>query len=142
MKRSSKILTTALVAAALIAGGVFVNSTMASQDDEKMATKAVQEYVNGYKNGDIETMLKYVKDTRVTDQAELKDQYEQYVKQNKDHTALKFLSVKKMDGEKYIAMIELSSKDFKTTTVTLPVIKENGEWKIFVDGSVVVDTKQ
>lgn len=103
MKRSSKILTTALVAAALIAGGVFVNSTMASQDDEKMATKAVQEYVNGYKNGDIETMLKYVKDTRVTDQAELKDQYEQYVKQNKDHTALKFLSVKKMNSEKYIA---------------------------------------
>lgn len=143
MKRSYKILTVALVAGALISGGVFVNSTMASQDDEKMATKAVQEYVTGFKNGDIETMTKYIKDSRVTDEAQLKKKYESYVKQNKeDNSELKFVSIKKIDTEKYVASFEISSKDLKATTIQLPVIKENDEWRIFVDGSVTVDNRK
>lgn len=138
MKRSYKLLTTALVAGALIAGGAFVNSTMASQDDEKMATKAIQEYVTGFKNGDVEAMTSHIKDTRVKDESQLNEKYKKYVKENKERNAeLKFVSVEKADGDKFIANFEYSTNEFKATPLQLPVIKdENGDWKLFVDGSV------
>lgn len=142
MKRSYKFLTTAVVAGALIAGVVFVNSTMASQDDEKMATKAVQEYVNGFKSGDIDKMTKYIKDTRVSNESQLKEKYKKYAKRNKEReTNLKFVSLEQAEGDKFIANFEMSSNEFKATPFQLPVVKENGEWKIFVDGSLSLDTK-
>lgn len=141
MKKSSLIVSALAITA--IVGALTFNATQASQDDEKMATKAVQEYVTGFKNGDIGTMIKYIKDTRVTDPAQLKEQYEYYVKQNKDRsTDLKFVSIEKVNGERYAANFEMSSKEFKATPFQLPVIKENGEWKILVDGSVTLKTNK
>lgn len=142
MKRSHKILSTMLIAGALFVGGAFVNSTMASQDNEKLATQTVQQYVSAFNTGDVETLAQTAKDTRFTDKSLLKYEYEQYVQRNKDRdTGLKFLSIEKADGDRFLANLELSSKEFKPTPFQLPVIKENGEWKIFVDGSVTVDTK-
>lgn len=140
MTRTSKFLTAALVAGALIAGGVFVNSTTASQDDEQLATRSVQEYLNGYENDDIDTMLKYVIDTRVSNKAQLREEYEQRIKQE-DRDRVKFISIRKGDGDQYVATLELSSKDFNPTPIQIPVVKDKGRWKIFVDGSVVVNTK-
>lgn len=140
MTRTSKFLTAALVAGALIAGGVFVNSTTTSQNDEQLAARSVQEYLNGYENGDIDTMLKYVIDTRVTNKAQLREKYERQIKQEDRH-GVKFISIKKGDGDQYVATLELYSKDFKPTPFQIPVVKDRGRWKIYVDGSVSVDTK-
>jgi hypothetical protein len=143
VRKSYKILTTILVAGAVIAGGGFVNSTLASQDEEKLATKAAQEYVSAFKSGNIDKLTKSVKDTRVTDQTQLKAKYEKYVKKNQDrHSKLDFVRIKDAGNGNFSATFEISSDLYKATQFDLPVVTDNGQWKVFVDGSVVVDTKK
>ena len=142
MKRSSKILAAVLVAGGVITGAGVYNATLASADDQKMATKAMQEYAFAFQGGDISAMTKHVKDTRYRDENSLKAAYEGYIEQEKkNHSQLKLVSVDK-GSNGFNVTFEQSTDEHGPVQFSLPVIKDGDTWKLLVDGSLVIDTKK
>jgi hypothetical protein len=143
LKRSYKILTSALVLGALVFGGVMATSASSPLEDRQAATEAVTAYVKAFEANDIDSITRYVKDARAKDEADLHANYEQYIKRNQElHTKLKLLNVEVSADGTITAAFEMASDGQKTVQFSLPVVKEKGEWKLFVDGSLVIDTKQ
>ncbi|PWK13479.1 NTF2-like N-terminal transpeptidase domain-containing protein [Tumebacillus permanentifrigoris] len=144
MFRPNKILTKLLVSGALAVGIGWGGSVYATQEDQKSATKMVEDYVSAFTKNDVAGMVKHVKDSRAKDSNELEAMYQQFVKQNTDeHAQLKLDGIVEASDGTYLANFQMKTDLYEKGWVqySLPLIKENGEWKIYVDGNLVVDTK-
>jgi len=84
-------------------------------------------------------MLAFLKDTRLEgkDEATKVKKYEYYTKRQKEtNTKLELLEVVEADGGSFKATFVMNSDSEKGATVTLPVIEENKQLKILVDGEL------
>ncbi|MGZ4032768.1 MAG: hypothetical protein ACXVP2_11480, partial [Tumebacillaceae bacterium] len=92
-----------------------------------------------FQSGNVDKMISNVKDTRFKDADNKKAKYINYAKANHDrHSQLKLISVEKVDANDYKANLEISSDQYQPARISLPVVNENGLWKLLVDGSVVI----
>ncbi|MBL0385907.1 hypothetical protein JJB07_04515 [Tumebacillus sp. ITR2] len=145
MQRTSKLITLALSLGVLAIGIGWSGSVYATQEEKKVVIKAAQDYVEAFTNHDIDELMNHVKDTRAQNDAELHANYESFIKTAlEQHEQLKFISVEEVSSGTYQVNFEHYSDVFQKgwVPISLPMVKENGEWKLFVDGSLVVNTKK
>ena len=135
MTLSQKIVAFTLVAT-VIAGGVFASTSSASSKAEKEAKFVINKYLDAVKKGDVEEFAKYAKDTRFTNMEEAKKEYKDIVKQNPVKKA-EVLEVKQVDENNMVAKVRFSQVNVVDAEVQLPMIKENGDWKIVITGQNV-----
>jgi hypothetical protein len=141
MNKTTKIIVSMSLVGILAVGVAAFSSAQASLTDKKEATKAVTEYVQALEKQDIDTMIRRVIDTRVKDQAELRRDYEYYARRKaEEHLKMKLINVEETK-EGFTASFELTADHYKKThVIMLPVVKDHdGLWKLYVDGSVVVE---
>lgn len=136
VKLSKKVVTLTLAATVVLSGGIFAATSGASSEAEKEAKFAITQYMNAVKKGDVETMAKYAKDTRYANIDEAKKDYKEIVKQN-PVTKADILDVKKIDENNMLVKILLSQNHVENAEVELPMVKENGDWKIVITGQNV-----
>lgn len=137
MKKSYKYLSVAVLAAALVTGGIFATKGSASQSAEELATATANGYVTAFEEGNVDKLLEYVNDFRFNDAQTQKQRYNEYLKEEKKHkTTLKFLSLEKVDEDSFNAHFEIESDYYTATPLTLPVVQdENGEWNLVIDNT-------
>ncbi|PWK14805.1 NTF2-like N-terminal transpeptidase domain-containing protein [Tumebacillus permanentifrigoris] len=139
-----KVLTGLLVAGILAVGLSVGGSVYAAKEEQKAATQVAKDYVAAFEKHDTKSMLKYVKDTRAKEATELQAMYEQLIKENDMiHGQMKLDRVESLADGKFQAIFEMKTDLNKKgwAQYPLPMVKEDGEWKVFVDGSLIVDTK-
>ncbi|PWK12830.1 hypothetical protein [Tumebacillus permanentifrigoris] len=142
MKRSQKILSAVGLAGILAVGLAWGGSVYASQEELKSAKKAAQEYVVAFEQHDVDAMIKYIKDARVKNNTELRASFEEFVKHDKeDDTKLKLVDVVPVSDGVFEAKFEEKSKRYNSVQFSLPIVNENNQWKIYVDGNQVVNTQ-
>lgn len=140
MNRKSKILSV-LVAVGFLALGIgWGSSVYASQEEKKAANKSVKEFVAAFEKHDATEMVKYVKDSRVKNDAELLSSFQEFSKHDaEDHTQLKLVNIVEISSGGYEATFQEKSDRMSVADFTMPLIKENGEWKIQIYGTKVIE---
>lgn len=115
-----------------------VKSQVATSDLQK-AKNAVTNYIHAAEKQDVNEMMKWVKDTRFNSIEEQKREYKQMF-QNDPFEKIKITGIKKVDDKNMIVSLKMIRKDNgKPQSLDLPVIKENGKWKLLITG---VETKE
>lgn len=138
MKRSHKILSAVLVVGVLAVGIGWGGSVYASQEELKAAKKAAQDYVAAFEKHDVDTMIQYIKDDRVKNTDELRASFDQFVKNDtEDETKLKLVDVVALSEGGYEAKFQQKSKRYTVATFSLPMVKENNQWKLHIDNTQV-----
>jgi Putative lumazine-binding len=132
----SKKLAALTLASAVIAVGVFASTSNASSEAEKEARFVINKYMDAVKNGDVEGIAKYAKDTRFANMEEAKKEYKDLVKQNPVKKA-EILNVKQVDENNMVATVRFTQNHVEDAEIQLPMVKENGDWKIVVTGQIV-----
>lgn len=120
----------------LVAGGTFVSSTVASQDVEQEVQQAVTGYINAVKTGNVDEAVKYVHDTRFPNVEATKAQYKNLFKESPMSHA-EIVSIVEVDDTHAQVTIKAKTKLSGTQEVTLPVVKEDGQWKVLITGQKV-----
>lgn len=136
MKKSTTLLAT-LVAVG-VAGGLYfgVTKSEASATPEQEAKQTIQNYLKAVKSGNVDEMMKLTNDSRFQSDAEKRDVYQSLV-EVQDTEKLDVVSVMKNDSTHLNVTVKLVSKTDGTHELTLPFVKENNSWKIFIEGQVV-----
>ncbi|MEX1029081.1 MAG: hypothetical protein WDZ91_03420 [Paenibacillaceae bacterium] len=125
---------------------VFISSLYASltwasastplNSDEQEAKKAVQNYINGIKNHDVEEILEWVVDTRFRSEVEQRKKYQELF----EHSSIgisktKIERIEKVDENTMNVLLELSRKGSgKIHIIELPVIKSDNKWRLLITG--------
>lgn len=115
-------------------------SASAVSSEEAAAKQSVKNYISAVEKKDVNEMVQWVTDVRVSPDKQ-KLLYNQILNNNpfSDSKLIDF----KQNGEKWIANIALNRKDDTQTTevVSIPVIKDNGKWKLLIEGVSTRDEK-
>ncbi|ASS73770.1 hypothetical protein CIG75_01470 [Tumebacillus algifaecis] len=118
----------------LLAGVIIIsNPTRAEQTSEKEAKQAVTHYLNAVSAGDVNEIIKYSKDERVPDDTKRKEMLEHFM-QNNPVKQIQVLSVNYINEANINVTISGQFGD-TTETKTLPLIKENNQWKVLIEDS-------
>nr|WP_087455702.1 DUF4878 domain-containing protein [Tumebacillus avium] len=115
----------------LFAVMVFITSSFVSaESEEKEAREAVELYISAVTQGDVQQIVKLSKDERETDEGQRKEWLERYVR---DHPVKKFeiSSFNYVDEDSSTVTLSGQFGEF-IETATLPLIKENGQWKVLI----------
>lgn len=132
MKRKTVIL---FCAATVLSCGLFASvNTYASTTAEEEAKNAVTQYLQSVQVGDVEGMMEYTKDLRFPDEAQKRDSYELLALDTDAVRDLEVLSLNTIDSANMLLRIKFTSKYSGPHELELPVIKENGHWKVVVGG--------
>jgi len=125
-----------LTVVALLAGGFFLATPSdAKQSALQEAKQAVEKYIEAIKNGNVDEMLKTTVDKRFNDDSSKRRAYETLAKE-KDQKA-EILSVDRVDDTRMQLSLRVYTKAAGTQEITLPVVKENNEWKVVIEKRVV-----
>lgn len=133
MRKTYKYLAATLVAAMVLTGGVIVNASQSKADAQQQAQVVAETYINALKAGDSEKAASLVDDLRYPDEVKKKQAYKRYVKLT-HFEDVNLVSVVAENDEKANATIHIKTKEGREFDVTMPVLKENDQWKLFVDG--------
>ncbi|MCU6796528.1 hypothetical protein OB236_30825 [Paenibacillus sp. WQ 127069] len=108
-------------------------SASAVSSEEAAVKQSVKNYISAVEKKDVNEMVQWVTDIRVSPDKQ-KLLYNQVLNNNpfSDSKLIDF----KQDGEKWIANIALNRKDDTQTTevVSIHLIKDNGKWKLLIEG--------
>ncbi|TPG90587.1 DUF4878 domain-containing protein [Brevibacillus laterosporus] len=130
-----------LIGAIAIASYATVNTGFAGEE-KNSAEVAVKEFVTALNKGDAVTASKYVIDDRESERGLSTRQYEKIFKeyveeQEKVNEVTELLDIDKENG-KLVANLKIIRDDAEFE-ILVPLKKENKQWKLFVDGSIVTD---
>ncbi|TCP57941.1 uncharacterized protein DUF4878 [Tumebacillus sp. BK434] len=118
--------------AAVLAGFAFVSTpTDAAQTAEIEAKQAVTHYLNAVSSGNINEIMKYSKDERIPDETQRKEMLQRFLQK---HPVKKFevLSINYVNDENITVTLTGQFGD-NTETQTLPLLKENNQWKVLIE---------
>uniref|UniRef100_A9U7N8 Predicted protein n=1 Tax=Physcomitrium patens TaxID=3218 RepID=A9U7N8_PHYPA len=109
-----------------------VVSNAAPLDNEKLAEQAVNSYVTAIQQGNIDEAIKWVIDTRFSSTEEQKKSYEE---NNDLFSKVTVEVVSDPENNSFAAKIDLTRRDDGTINeVSLPVIQQDGAWKVLLNG--------
>ncbi len=116
---------------ALLTGMVMISTpTGATETAEREAKQVIEHYLNAVSSGNVDEIIKYSKDEREPDDSKRKEMLQRFIQKNPINK-LEVLSMKFLN-DKNIS-VTLSGEFGETSeTKTLPLIKENDQWKILI----------
>lgn len=124
----------------LVVGSVGIPQVYAASatTNIEVAKQSVQAFIDAFESGDVNEAVKHVKDTRDNNGVSIQSNYVEYIDQHKkDKSKIKLISIENTNNTLQ-ANIQIEEKGEKYN-ISLPLIEEKGEWKLFVDGSVSID---
>ncbi|GED17889.1 hypothetical protein [Aneurinibacillus migulanus] len=108
--------------------------------DIEDATQSVKAYFNAVKSGNVTEAMKHVIDVRNDKGDASATSYEEYKRMiEEDKSEYELVSIEPANNTSFKANLKVKV-DGKSHNVAIPVVKNQGEWKLFVDGSVSFDT--
>ncbi|MGK5509858.1 Rv0361 family membrane protein [Brevibacillus formosus] len=133
MTKGQKIALCLSLGAVLSTGGFMASKSFASASQEKEITETVHKYLDAVENRNVAVMAELTKDLRFENDKEKKKVYKSFAKHVTD-VDQDSVSVEIVDDEKANVSFKYSNKH-ASEEITLPVVKENGEWKILVENN-------
>jgi hypothetical protein len=124
-----KALTFSLVVGGLLTT-ILLASTSAAKTSEEEAHEVVTQYLDAVKSRNVDEMIKHVKDTRFPVE-ELRKRYLEIHQENPVHT-VELVELSKVSETHLLAKIRFTSNISGDQVIELPVVKENGEWKVVI----------
>lgn len=138
MSRALKI-TLGLTTLAVFLSVSMSSVSKASIPDIQEAKISVENYIEAIENRNIDEIMNWVKDTRFNSPAQQRSQYLSMFSTD-PFSNPKIINIQKIDRSTMIASIELVRKENNNSEIVkLPVIKENGSWKLLING---VETRE
>lgn len=127
----------------LLAMSVFPGLTGAEGvSNQELAKQAIKNYVEAGKSGDGLEALKWVIDTRFNNKEEQVKVYNESLKDSQ-FSDVSITDVASASDDSYTATVELTRKDDGSiNTVTYPIIKKDGSWKVLIDGQQETKSKK
>ncbi|PWK14311.1 DUF4878 domain-containing protein [Tumebacillus permanentifrigoris] len=132
MNKKTTLLATLIAVG--VAGGLYfgVSKSQASATPEQEAKQAVKQYVDGLKTGNVDKIMQYSKDVRFKNDAERKQLYSNLTNEQ-DVLKAEVVSVKLVDDSHATFELHAKLKSAGIQDVTLPVVKEDGTWKVVIE---------
>ncbi|WP_251579611.1 hypothetical protein [Paenibacillus sp. MER TA 81-3] len=138
MNKSLKI-TLGLTTLAIILSVSMSSVSKASIPDIQEAKNTVENYIEAIESKNVDEIMKWVKDTRFDSPAQQRSQYFTMFS-NDPFSNASMINIQKINNNTMSVSIELDRKSNKESEIIqLPVIKEDGKWKLLVAG---VETKE
>ncbi|MFC5447502.1 hypothetical protein [Paenibacillus aestuarii] len=139
--KTIKLVTLGAAAIAVIASAIWFSapSSEAAIPDVQAAKQSVTNYIDAIEKHDVNELIKWVKDSRFNSLEEQKTAYATMFSNDPFEKAV-ITTVKKVDDNNLIVSLKLIRKgNGKSQTLDLPLIKDNGSWKLYITG---VETKE
>ena len=136
MKTKTTVKALGLLVVAGVTAGVLYTSATASQTVEQESRQAVTQYVEASKSGNVDELMKWTNDTRFKSDAEKRETYELIVK-NDPFIRAEIVNISVVDSTHANVTLRGTTKGTGTHDVTLPVVKDKGQWKVQVTGVTV-----
>ncbi|MGG4495576.1 hypothetical protein [Brevibacillus reuszeri] len=142
-----KRLTLGIASLAVFTSIAYSTSFAASNTDSQVTAREVEvqtartsvaNYIEAIEKQDEDEIVKWVKDTRFKSEEEQKSEYKEMFK-NDPFDKVVISGVKKVDDNMIVSLKLIRKGSGKRQFLDLPVIKEDGKWKILVTG---VETKE
>lgn len=132
MKKTTAVLAT--VIAVGVAGALYfgVSKSEASATPEQEAKQVAKHYVDGLKSGNVDKIMQNSKDVRFKNDSERKQMYSDLANEQ-DVLKAEVVSVKLVDDSHANFALHAKFKSSGTQDVTLPMVKEDGNWKVVIE---------
>jgi hypothetical protein len=138
MKRKWTLFAATILAVGAVTLFAADTGIYAKQSPEEEAKSTVTKYLDAVTSGDVEQILKYVEDKRYDDDARQKEEYSKMVT-NSPVSKAEILSIQQVNESEMEATIKFVEKNNKNYEISLPVQKENGQWKVIVTSKSPVE---
>lgn len=137
--KSIKRLTFGVTALAIAASTMWYTSSEAAMPESQVAKQAVINYIQAAEKQDANEIMKWVKDTRFESLEQQKNEYKEMFR-NDPFEKVQVTRIKEVDENNMIVSLKMIRKGKgKTQSLDLPVIKEDGNWKLLITG---VETRE
>ncbi|WJQ81318.1 hypothetical protein [Brevibacillus brevis] len=133
MKKSAKAAAILLLGAVAVTGGIWTSNTYALVNEENEGKEMVKIYLEALENGDTPTMVEYTIDERFDNDKDKQKVYESFGTQKMD-IDMDSVSVEKIEDEKMSVTFHYSN-ELVSEDITLPVVKENDQWKVVIENT-------
>jgi hypothetical protein len=119
-----------------IAAGALYNSATASPTAESEVKATVQHYFQAIKQGNVEEMMKLTDDKRFKNDEAKRSVYSSLVRAEELQDE-KITNITPISGDRINVTLHSKTKGQGIQDMTIPVVRENGEWKLLIEGQVV-----